>query len=122
MADYSLVILVGRLTKDPELKYSASGGLPHTTLHVAVNRQLSQSDGSIKKTTSLVEATAWRHQAELVCQMTKKGSTLMIIGKLEQHRWTNKNGKSRGKLVVTVDRIQFLDQKISESLPVLGER
>ncbi len=121
MADYSLVILVGRLTRDPELKYGAAGGLPYAKLSVAVNRQTSQPDGGVKKTVSFIDATVWRHQAELCCQMLKKGSTCMIVGSMHQNRWTDKEGQNRSKLEVNADRVQFLDRRFeAAAVPATG--
>jgi len=117
MSDYSLVILVGRLTRDPELKYAASGGLPYATLSLVVNRQQATEDGSVKKTVSFVEATVWRHQAELCCQMLKKGSTCMVVGSLQQDRWTDKDGTDRSRLKVMADRVQFLDRRVEVPVP-----
>lgn len=107
MADYSMVILVGRLTRDPELKYGATGGLPYTRLSVAVKQQAAQQDGTVKKTESVFDVTVWRHQAELCCQFLKKGSTVMVIGTLEQRRDTD------ARLDVVADRVQFLDRALS---------
>jgi len=120
MADYSLVIVVGRLTRDPELKYGTQGGLPYAKLSIAVNKQVPQTDGSLKKTVSFIDATVWRHQAELCAQMLKKGSTCMVVGSLKQNRWTDKEGQNRSKLEVTADRVQFLDRKIEVPVPLPG--
>ena len=116
MADYSLVILVGRLTRDPELKYASSGGLPYARITLAVNRHQAKEDGSVKKTVSFIDATVWRHQAELCAQMLRKGSACMVVGSLQQSRWTDKEGASRSRLQVNADRIQFLDRK-AEAAP-----
>lgn len=120
MADYSLVILVGRLTRDPELKYASSGGLPYARLPLAINRKLAGADGELKKTVSFIEATVWRHQAELCVQMLRKGSTCMVVGSLRQSRWTDKDGQGRSRLQVTADRVQFLDRRIEVPVPVEG--
>lgn len=120
MADYSLVILVGRLTRDPELKYGGNGGLPYARLSIAVNRQQSTPDGSVKKTVSFIDVTVWRHQAELCTQFLKKGSTCMVVGSLQQSRWTDKDGSNRSRLQVNADRVQFLDRKVEIPVPVGG--
>jgi len=120
-ADYSLCILVGRLTRDPELKYGASGGLPYAVLSLAVNRQVPDPDGTVKKSVSFVDATVWRHQAELVAQMCKKGSTVMVVGTLQQERWTDKDGQNRSRLQVNADRVQFLDRRVEVPTPASNE-
>jgi len=116
--DYSLVILVGRLTRDPELKYGSAGGLPYTTLSVAVTKQVPQDDGSLKKTVSYIDATVWRHQAELCAQLLKKGSTCMIVGSLQQAGWTDTEGKNRSRPQVMAERVQFLDRKVEVPVPI----
>ncbi len=118
MRDYSLVILVGRLTRDPELKYGANGALPYAKFALAVNKEVPQQDGTLKKTVSFIEITVWRHQAEIACQFLKKGSTCMVVGQLRQSRWSDKEGQNRSKIEVTADRIQFLDRKIEVPVPV----
>jgi single-strand DNA-binding protein len=118
MRDYSLVILVGRLARDPELKYGSNGGLPYAKFALAVNKEVPQQDGSVKKTVSFIEITVWRHQAEIACQFLKKGSTCMVVGQLRQSRWSDKEGQNRSKVEVTADRIQFLDRKIEVPVPV----
>jgi len=118
--DYSLVILVGRLTRDPELKYSASGGLPYARLSLAVNRSQPQPDGTLQKSVSFIDATVWRHQAELVTQMCKRGSTVMVVGSLQQQRSTDDEGRNRSHLQVIADRVQFLDRRVE--VPTTGEQ
>lgn len=118
MSDYSMVIIVARLTRDPELKYGANGGLPYATLSLAVNRQQAEADGTVRKYVSFIEATVYRHQAELCCQLLKKGSTCMVVGSLRQDRWTDSDGKSRSRLNVVADRVQFLDRRIEVPVPV----
>jgi len=117
--DYSLCIIVGRLTRDPELKYSAGGGLPYATLSLAVNKQVTQPDGSTKKTVSFVDVTVWRHQAELCCQMLRRGSCAMVVGSLQQDRWTDKDGQNCSRLQVQADRVQFLDRRVE--VPTSGD-
>lgn len=116
MGSYSLAILVGKLTRDPELKYSPSGGLPYATLALAVHRNQAQPDGSVKKSVSFIDVSVWRHQAELCCQMLKKGSTVMVVGSIQQRRGGDED---RGRLQVVADRVQFLDRRVEA--PATGE-
>jgi single-strand DNA-binding protein len=117
MADYNLVVLVGRLTRDPELKYTADNGTPFARLSLAVNRQVNMPDGNYQKATTFVDVSIWKHQAELVCQYLKKGSTCLVSGFLEQLRWTDKQNQKRSKLRVRAQRIQFMDRRPPEAVP-----
>lgn len=110
MNDYSLAIVVGRLTKNPELKYSNPGGIPYLRMRIAINRQV-KKEGETKRTISFVEVSAWRHLAELCAQFLKKGRAVMVVGSLRQSRWIDKSGKSKQRVEVLADRVQFLGEK-----------
>ncbi len=111
MADYNLVVLAGRATRDPELKYTEGQGTPFTKLSMAINRVSTNQDGSFQKSVTFVDVSVWKHQAELCCQFLKKGSTFLVSGWLELMRWTDKDGQKRSKLRVRAQRVQFLDKK-----------
>jgi len=113
--DYSLIILVGKLTRDPELKYSASGGVPCATLALAVNRSQPQSEGTVQKSVSFVDVTVWRRLAEICCQFLRKGSCAMVIGKLHQQRSTGDGDRTGSHLQVTADSVQLLDRRVEPS-------
>lgn len=112
---YSLVILVGTLTRDPELHYSASGDLPYAKLSLAVNRNQPQPDGAVRKSVSFIDVTVWRAQAETCCQFLRKGSSAMIVGTLHQERSTDDEDRGKSHLQVTADRVQFLDRRVEPS-------
>jgi single-strand DNA-binding protein len=80
MNDYSLAIVVGRLTRDPELKYTNPGGIPYLRMSLAVNRQVKKEGGEARKTVSFVEVSVWRRLAELCAQFLKKGRPVMVVG------------------------------------------
>ncbi|MBI4565899.1 MAG: single-stranded DNA-binding protein [Planctomycetes bacterium] len=111
MNDYSLAILVGRLTRDPDLRYTNPGGIPYVRMSVAVNRQKKLENAEVRKEVSFVEITAWRRLAELCTQFLKKGRTVMVVGTLRQSRWIGKDGQPRTRLEVLADRVQFLSRK-----------
>ena len=120
MNDYSLAIVVGRLTRDPELKYTNPGGIPYVRMSMAVNRQVKTDDGGVKKTVSFVDVTVWRRLAELCAQFLKKGRTVMVVGSLRQSRWTGKDGQARSRLQVMAERVQFLGPRETASVPAGG--
>ncbi len=107
---YSLVILVGQLTRDPELEYSASSGLPYARLSFAVDRNQPQPDGTVQKSVSFVDVTVWRQQAELCCQFLRKGCSAMVVGELHQRQ-----SSDNSHLQVRADRVQFLDRRVEPS-------
>ena len=108
MNDYSLAIVVGRLTRDPELKYTNPGGIPYLRMSLAVNRQVKKENAEPKKTVSYVEVSVWRRLAELCSQFLKKGRAVMVVGSLRQSRWIGKDGNAKSRIEVIADRVQFL--------------
>jgi len=124
MADYNLVVIVGRLARDPELKYTAGSGVPYARMTLAVNRHYNAPDGTAHKSVAFVDVTVWRHQAEIACQFLKKGSTCLVSGALEQNRWVDAEQKKRSKLRVRAERLQFMDRRPAEgetAQPVAAE-
>jgi len=111
MADYNVVVLVGRLTRAPELKNTKASGTPFTELSLAVNKSVKQADGSYQKQVSFFDIVVWQRQAETCCQYLHKGSSILVTGELEQQRWTSKDGQKKSKVKVRADRVQFLDPK-----------
>ena len=96
-------IIGGRLTADPELKQTQSG-IAVCTFSVAVNRVGSQE-------ADFFEVTAFKERAELVARSFKKGSNILVSGKLRQDRFTTKQGEKRSKITITADEIVFVDKK-----------
>ncbi len=121
VADYNLVVLAGRLTCDPELKYTENEGTPFTKLTLAISRVATDADGSFQKSVTHVDVAVWKHQAELCCQYTKRGSHILVSGFLELLRWTDKDGAKQSKLRVRAQRIQFLDKSSAPCEPPAAE-
>jgi single-strand DNA-binding protein len=117
MNDYSLAIVVGRLTRDPELKYTNPGGIPYLRMSLAVNRQVKKQDGEARKTVSFVDVSVWRRLAELCAQFLKKGRAVMVVGSLRQSRWIGKDGNAKSRIEVMADRVQFLGPRETGAAP-----
>lgn len=98
------VILGGRLTNEPELKQTQSG-IAVTTFSVAVNRKAKQGE------TDFFNVTAWRQTAELVARYFKKGSSICIVGSLQNSTWTDKNGQKHYKTDIVADEVNFVDSR-----------
>jgi len=111
MADFNKVILVGRLTRDPELRY-VSGGTAVCEISLAIGRKWKGGDGQMRDETTFIDVVIWGKQGENVNQYMKKGSQLLVEGRLNQERWEDKTtGQKRSKINVVADRTQFLDGK-----------
>ncbi len=100
------VILIGRLTSNPELKYTGSNK-PYTRICVAVNRF---SEG-----TDFINVTVWNKQAENVCEYLGKGSLVMVEGSLSVNNYEDSEGNRRTSTEVMAQNVQFLDKKNNSS-------
>lgn len=111
MPDFNRVILMGRLTKDPELRYTPQGTAV-CDVDMAVNRKSKNQDGSMREEVTFVNVTCWGRTAEVVCEYMKKGRPLFVEGRLHLDRWQDQQtGQNRQKLKVVAERIQFVDSK-----------
>jgi len=116
MSSYNKVLLMGNLTRDPELTYTANGQAI-AKFGIAVNRKFKSGDG-MKEEVTYVDCTAWQRTAEVICEHLHKGSPIFIEGRLTFSSWEDKNtGKNRSKLDVTVERMQFIGGQDSGSSP-----
>ena len=104
------VILIGRLTAKPELRYTNSN-IAFTNFSLAVDRQ-PKEDGT--KEADFIEIRVWRKQAENVCQYLDKGSLVAIEGRIQTEKFTTKDGENRYKTLVLAERVMFLNSKKKE--------
>ncbi len=105
MASYNRVILVGNLTRDPELRYIPSGTAV-SEIGLAVNDRVKKGDQWVDETT-FVDVTLWARTAEVANQYLSKGSSVLIEGRLKLDSW-EKDGQKRSKLRVVADKMQML--------------
>src|SRR4051794_36963278 len=111
MADLNKVFLMGRLTFDPELRYTPSGSAV-TDLRMATSRTWTSKDGDRKEETLFIDVTVWDRQAENCCQYLRKGSGVHVEGSLKMDTWDDKTtGEKRSKIRVSAERVQFLDRR-----------
>ncbi len=107
MANYNRVILLGNLTRDPQLSYT-----PNQTAVVdfglAINRKWTGQDGSSREETCFVDCNAFGKSAENINKYCQKGRPLLVEGRLKFDSWTAQDGSKRSKLRVTVERFQFV--------------
>ena len=102
------VVLVGRLTKDPELKYTPSG-VPMTRFTVAVNRTFSNQQGD--READFIGCIAWRKQAENLANFMKKGSLIGVEGRIQTGSFEGQDGKRVYTTDVVADAVQFLEPR-----------
>ena len=106
MASFNKVILVGNLTRIPELRQIPSGQSV-TDIGLAVNSRRKSASGELVDEVTFVEITLWGRDAEVVCQYTTKGSPLLVEGRLKLDTWQHE-GQNRSKLRVVGERITLL--------------
>ena len=108
MASFNKVILIGNLTRDPELRYTPKGTAV-AKLGLAVNRQWKTDSGESREEVTFVDIDAFGRSAEVIGQYCKKGKPLMIEGRLRLDTWEDKQtNQKRSKLSVVLESFQFL--------------
>ncbi|MBU0640996.1 MAG: single-stranded DNA-binding protein [Planctomycetes bacterium] len=122
MANFNRVILMGNLTRDPQLKY-----LPSNTavceFGLAVNRRWRDRDGNQRDETCFVDLAAFGKQGETINQYMSKGRAILVEGRLKFDSWTGQDGTKRSKLSVVVDNFTFVgsrDASASGGAPASG--
>lgn len=108
------VVLVGRLTKDPELRYTPSG-VPMARFTVAVNRTFSNQQG--EKDADFIGCIAWRKQAENLANFMRKGSLIGVEGRIQTGSYEGQDGKRVYTTDVVADSVQFLEPRNSGNAP-----
>src|SRR5882724_1406753 len=108
MANFNKVILVGNLTRDPELRYTPKG-TAIARIGVAINRTWKNDAGETKEEVTFVDIDSFGRQAETIAQYLKKGSPLLMEGRLRLDQWDDKQtGQKRSRLGVVLEGFQFL--------------
>jgi single-strand DNA-binding protein len=122
MASFNKVILMGNLTRAPELR-SLPSGTQLTDITLAVNESYTDKSGTKQESTHFVDITFWGKQAELICRWKKQGDPLLIEGSLKQEKWVDKeSGKNRSKLKVHGISCTFLNRATGEGAGRSGDR
>jgi len=116
MANYNRVILVGRLTRDPELRYIPNG-TPVVEFGLAVSNRRQTPSGEWVEEPVFVDIVLWQRQAEIASEYLTKGSPVLIEGRLKMDTWTTSDGQKRSKLRVVGERMQLLGSRAAEEEP-----
>lgn len=111
MASFNKVILLGNLTRDPELRYTPQGAavceFALALNYVYTNKQTGQKVEEV----SFIDLVAWGKTGETIAEYMKKGRQIMIEGRLKQDRWEAQDGKKMSKVRVTVESFQFVGSR-----------
>ncbi len=109
MASFNKVLLMGNLTRDPELRYTSSGAAV-ASFGLAVNRKFKQGE-EWKDEVCFVDITVWGKQGENCAQYLNKGSLVFLEGRLNYQTWEADGGQKRNKLEVVANNVQFLTRQ-----------
>lgn len=108
MPNLNKVMLMGNLTRDPELRYTQNN-TPIANLGLAVNRRWKNQAGEQQEETTFIDCDAWGRTAEVLNQYLKKGRPVYLEGRLKLDQWQDQQGNNRSKLKVVVESFQFID-------------
>ncbi len=107
MANLNKVLIMGNLTRDPELRYTP-GGTAVANLRMAINRRYKDKSGELKQEVCYLTVVAWDKQAEVCNQYLHKGSPLFVEGRLQSRSWDTPDGKKRTVIEIRAEKVQFL--------------
>ena len=104
---FSKAIIMGNLTRDPEMRSTPSGASV-CGFSVAVNRTYKDSSGQQQEAVSFIDCSAWGKAGEIIAQYAKKGSGIMVSGRLDQRSWEDKEGQKRSRVEIVVEDFNFI--------------
>ncbi len=116
-ASLNKVMLIGNLTRDPELRYTPSGAAV-CTFGIATNRYYVASDGQKKEETEFIKIVSWNKLAELCSQLLVKGRKVYVEGRMQTRSWETPDGQNRQTTEVVIDDMRILDAKKDFESPV----
>jgi single-strand DNA-binding protein len=114
MATYNKVLIMGNLTRDPELKQTPSNQSV-AQIGLALNRKFKDREGNMREEVTYVDCEAWGRTAEVMSQYLSKGKPVFIEGRLKLDQWQDKDGNNRSKMKVVIESFQFIDSKGGQS-------
>ncbi|MEX0654106.1 MAG: single-stranded DNA-binding protein [Phycisphaeraceae bacterium] len=110
MPNLNKVMLMGNLTRDPEMRFLPSN-MPVVNIGLAVNRRWRNKEGEPQEETTFVDCEAFGRTAEVINQYLKKGRPLYVEGRLKLDQWQDKEGNNRSKMKVVVESFEFIDSR-----------
>ena len=120
LPEINRVLLSGRLTQDPELRYAADGTAV-TGLSLAFHRHYRTRTGTSAEHTGFVNVMAYQRLAEVCGQYLHKGSPVLVEGRLQAREWLGTRGEKRTRLEIRAEMVHFLERRPGESPPQAGE-
>lgn len=103
-------ILMGRLTRDPELRHTASN-TPVTTFTLAVDRGVKRTNDPAQQTADFIDIVAWESRADFAAKWFRKGQLVAVCGRLQSRKWQDNNGNNRTSFEVIADELHFAESK-----------
>ena len=119
MTSFNKVILLGNLTRDPEIRYTPNGAAV-ASFAIAVNRKYKQGDDP-KEEVSYIDIVVFGKQAESCGQYINKGDSVLIDGRLQQRRWETEDGQKRNKIEVVAERVNFMPKRVKTGQQAGGQ-
>ena len=114
--NFNKAILGGRMTADAELKQTPSG-VSVCTFSIAVNRKVAKD---AEQKTDFINCVAWRNTADFISKYFKKGSSILVVGNIQNRAWQDANGNKRYATEVIVDEVNFVDSKSDNGAGTIG--
>ena len=114
MPSYNKVLLMGNLTRDPQLKQTPNN-MSVAEIGLACNRKFKGKDGEMREETTFVDCEAWGRTAETMAKYLSKGRPVFVEGRLKLDQWQDKDGNNRSKLRVVIESFQFIDSRGDQS-------
>lgn len=121
MASLNRVLLIGNLTRSPELRHTADG-LAVADMRLAVNRQYSSHSGEKRSETTFLTIVVWGKQAEASAQHLGKGSQVFVEGRIQIREWNGKDGQKRTATEIVAETVQFLNRPKTQDPAQTGSR
>ena len=110
MPNLNKVMLMGNLTRDPELRHTPSN-VPVCNFGIATNHTWNDANGQEQNEVTFVDVAAWGKRGEVINQYLSKGDPIFIEGRLKLEQWTDDSGNKRSKISVVADRFEFIKQR-----------
>ena len=110
---YNKIILIGNLTKDPELRYTPQGTAV-CSFSLAVNSRIKSKDES-REETLFMDIVVWGKQGEVVSQYLSKGRQALVEGRLRERKWEGQDGQQKRRMEIVADSVRFLGKKDDSS-------
>jgi single-strand DNA-binding protein len=119
MVSFNKVILLGNLTRDPEVRYTPNGTAV-ASFAIAVNRRYKQGDET-KDEVSYIDIVVFGKTAENCGQYLNKGDAILVDGRLQQRRWETEDGQKRSKVEVVAQTVNFMPKRSGQAPPRTGD-